>query len=315
MNPQSQPPRRWPGRGRGGRIGSNDDCLIASRRGRPGRCGAVAAPGGAREPMIALPNPVFAAVGRPARELGEQRARPEIRLQAPEKARFAPENGMAPGSAVPRDASGLRRGEPSSGASRLFPGREPVHRPQACRSPRPQGGWPPDASDFRFARNSQAGWGAAPSTALRAVPLPRKRGRIARAGAILPCGALAQRGRGTTRSVVEGARRETDRRLGDMRPLNAQLLEKAQFMHGSGFPWRSFCFRWGSLSFPWRPSSFPWSSSSFPWRRAPRGLRPSWPPRRLWSRGIVAVIPAKAGIQSPAPKVLPAATGCPRARA
>ncbi len=214
MNPQSQPPRRWPGRGRGGQIGSNDDCLIASRRSRPGRCGAAAAPRRRARADDRSPEPRLCGRGTPGAGSLESSARArKIRLQAPEKARFAPENGMAPGSAVPRDASGLRRREPSSGASRLFPGREPVHRPQACRSPRPQGGWPPDASDFRFARNSQAGWGAAPSTALRAVPLPRKRGRIARAGPILPCGALAQRGRGTTRSVVEGARRETDRDL------------------------------------------------------------------------------------------------------
>ncbi len=283
MNPQPQPPRRRPGRGRGGRIRSNDDCLIASRR----ACLEAAAqprPASGHEPMIVLPNLSFAAAGGAARgawgaararpeirpqarpepllplgeggakrpmrvfeagpgstglrrgepspgasrlsspatrargsalawelrsparpeirlqarpepllplgEGGAKRrmrvfeagprssgvrrgepspgasrlsspasrargsalawelrspARPEIRLQALEKARFAPEHDMASGSASPRDASALRRGEDLPGASRPFPGREPMHHQQAPRSPGPEGGWPPQA--------------------------------------------------------------------------------------------------------------------------------------------------------------------------
>ena len=319
MNPQPQPPRRRSGRG--GRIGSNDECLTASRRRLPGSCGA-AAPGrrtraddrspepllcgsgrcgarslgsSARSPgnpaasaartpspsgrrwreapdegvrgrpglhrssawrtltwrfapvlsrfagegiraglgaaLAGSPgNPVASAArtpspsgrrwreapdegvrGRPglhrssawrtltwrfapvfSRFAGEGSAlawelrwpeRPEIRLQALEKARFAPENGMASGSASPRDASGLRRGEDLPGASRPFPGREPMdHQLPDRRAPKDAG------------RRTQA--------------------------------IFASRAR------------------------NAQPLEKAQFMDGSCFPWRSFCFPLASLLVP-----------------------------------------------------------------
>ena len=51
------------------------------------------------------------------------------------------------------------------------------------------------------------------------------------------------------RRAAEDAGRRTQP-IVDLHSLNAQLIEKAEFMYVSCFPWGSFSFRWGSSPFP-----------------------------------------------------------------